>query len=177
MVFGVMEGWLEEQLRKHAAVSAAGGNVYDSLALRSALASVLLLKGQHSDAAAMYQEIFDSAQISLPENHPEIGALHDLPSSLCLQEHPSVKPFFTITCCPPHLNFLKSPGGHCVAVTAALNLAGAFVKLGRFQDALHMCMKSLEFQRQLKLKGLLPDNHPDIGSSRALVVDLELPRR
>ena len=83
MVFGVMEGWLEEQLRKHAAVSAADGNVYDCLALRSALASVLLLKGQHSDAAAMYQEIFDSAQVSLPQNHPQIGALHALPSSLC----------------------------------------------------------------------------------------------
>ena len=95
MVFGVMEGWLEEQLRKHAAVSAAGGNVYDSLALRSALASVLLLKGQHSDvldAAAMYQEIFDSAQVSLPQNHPQIGALHALPSSLCLQKKISAKP-------------------------------------------------------------------------------------
>ena len=74
MVFGVMEGWMEEQLRKQAAASAAEGSVYDSLALRSALASVMLLKGQCAEAAAMYEEILESAQRDLPDkNHPEIG--------------------------------------------------------------------------------------------------------
>jgi hypothetical protein len=45
------------------------------------------------------------------------------------------------------------------ALGAAMsNLAAAYSDLGRYQDALAMQEKTLEFQRRV-----LPENHPDIG--------------
>jgi hypothetical protein len=40
------------------------------------------------------------------------------------------------------------------------NLAGMYSYLGRYQDALAMNEKTLEFRRRV-----LPENHPDIGIS------------
>ena len=40
------------------------------------------------------------------------------------------------------------------------NVAATYSDLGRYQDALVMQEKTLEFQRRV-----LPENHPDIGAS------------
>ena len=40
------------------------------------------------------------------------------------------------------------------------NLSTTYAYLGRYQDALVMQEKTLEFQRRV-----LPENHPDIGAS------------
>ena len=46
------------------------------------------------------------------------------------------------------------------------NLASAYSCLGRYQDALVMGEKALEFKRRV-----LPENHPDIGSVMTSLAD------
>ena len=44
-----------------------------------------------------------------------------------------------------------------------LNTANAYIALGRYEDALHISKKVLDFQRRV-----LPENHPDIGEHPTL---------
>ncbi len=48
----------------------------------------------------------------------------------------------------------------CALGTAMSNLALTYSALGRYQDALAMQEKTLEFLRRV-----LPENHPDIGAT------------
>jgi hypothetical protein len=45
------------------------------------------------------------------------------------------------------------------------NLTRLYIKLGRYQDAVAMGEKALEFRRRV-----LPANHPDIGAARYILV-------
>ena len=46
-------------------------------------------------------------------------------------------------------------------------LASVCYELGRYQDALVLCEKTLEFQRRV-----LPENHPNIGATSWFCLDL-----
>jgi hypothetical protein len=73
MVLGVMEGWMEEQLRGQAAASAAAGHEKRATEWSTTLATVLGQQGRHEEAAEIYEASIKVYQSLLPENHPSIG--------------------------------------------------------------------------------------------------------
>jgi hypothetical protein len=73
MVFGVMEGWMEERLRGQAAASAAAGNEEGVMGWSSTLANILLEQGRQDEAVVIYEADLKYRRRVLPENHPDIG--------------------------------------------------------------------------------------------------------
>ena len=73
MVFGVMEGWMEERLRGQAAASAAAGDEEGAMAWNATLANILLQQGRQDEAVVIYEADFKYRRRVLPENHPDIG--------------------------------------------------------------------------------------------------------
>jgi len=74
MVFGVMEGWMEERLRGQAAASAAAGD-WNAMIWNSLLARMLFDQGRHDEAVVLREAILDGLRRVLPEDHPNIGAM------------------------------------------------------------------------------------------------------
>jgi hypothetical protein len=73
MVFGVMEGWMEERLRVQAVASAAAGEKELAMGLNVALANILHDQGRHDEAVVIYEADMKYRRRVLPENHPDIG--------------------------------------------------------------------------------------------------------
>jgi hypothetical protein len=73
MVFGVMEGWMEEQLRWHAAASAAAGDERGAMGWNSTLATILGQQGRHDEAVVICEVVLKDMRRVLPQNHPSIG--------------------------------------------------------------------------------------------------------
>jgi hypothetical protein len=73
MVFGVMEGWMEERLRGQAAASAAAGDEEGAMGWNETLAAILLEQGRHNEAVLICEAVLKSRRRVLPENHPNIG--------------------------------------------------------------------------------------------------------
>jgi hypothetical protein len=72
MVFGVLEEWMEGQLRAQAA-SCEAGDENETMTWRATLASVLSDQGRHADALAMRQSVLELRRRTLPVDHPDIG--------------------------------------------------------------------------------------------------------
>ncbi len=134
MVFGVMEGWMEEQLRGQAAASAAAGDEKGAMGWNATLAAVFSEQGRHDEAVVICEAVFEFRRRTLPQNHLQIGLM--------------VVVFFDLTC-----NLTRSDSDQAMS-----NLALAYSALGRHQDALVLKEKTLEFRRRV-----LPKNHPDMG--------------
>jgi hypothetical protein len=75
MVFGVMEGWMEEQLRGQAAASAAAGDEMGAMVWNATLAAILLDQGRHDEAVVIFEADLKYRRRVLPENHPDIGVM------------------------------------------------------------------------------------------------------
>ena len=75
MVFGVMEGWMEEQLRGQAAASVAAGDEEGTNAWNTTLANVFTLQGRNDEAAVMYEAVLKFCRRAYPENHQMIGVI------------------------------------------------------------------------------------------------------
>ncbi len=118
MVFGVMEGWMEEQLRCQAAASAAAGCENDSMRWNGALATLLQQQGRSDEAVVLFEACMEYCRRSLPEHDYVRGKM-----SLCC---------FTIGFTPSIVGSMMN------------NLGQVYAKLGRFQDALVMYEKTLE---------------------------------
>jgi len=73
MVFGVMEGWMEEQLRGQAAARAAAGDEEEAMGWNATLAAILDEQGRHDKAVVIYEAVLKYRRRVLPENHPQIG--------------------------------------------------------------------------------------------------------
>ena len=73
MVFGVMEGWMEERLRGQAAASAAAGDEEGAMVWNATLAIILSYQGRHDEAVVIYEADLKYRRRVLPENHPDIG--------------------------------------------------------------------------------------------------------
>ena len=73
MVFGVMEGWMEERLRGQAAASAAAGDEKEAVGWNATLAAILLDQGRHDEAVVIWEAVLKHRRRVLPENHPDIG--------------------------------------------------------------------------------------------------------
>ena len=73
MVFGVLEEWMEGQLRAQVASCEKSGEDEEAMAWTATLASMLAAQGRHSDALAMRERVLEFRRRVLPENHPDIG--------------------------------------------------------------------------------------------------------
>ena len=73
MVFGVLEEWMEGQLRAQAASCEETGEDEEAMDWRATLASVLSDQGRHSEALAMQESVLEFRRRVLPAEHPAIG--------------------------------------------------------------------------------------------------------
>jgi hypothetical protein len=74
MVFGVMEGWMEERLRGQAAASAAAGDEREAMGWSAVLAAITVKQGRFDEAVVLFEAVLKYRQRVLPENHLDIGA-------------------------------------------------------------------------------------------------------
>jgi hypothetical protein len=73
MVFGVMEEWMEKEIRMQVAVNLAAGDEMDAFAWQVTLANVLSEQGKHSDALILYEKNLEFRQRVAPQEHLNIG--------------------------------------------------------------------------------------------------------
>ena len=73
MVFGVLEEWMEGQLRAQVASCEAAGEDVEVMEWNQTLALVLSQQGRHADALAMREQVLEFQRRVLPANHPSIG--------------------------------------------------------------------------------------------------------
>jgi len=73
MVFGVLEEWMEGQLRAQAASCEEAGEDAEAMEWNQTLALVLSQQGRHADALAMCERVLEFRRRVLPANHPDIG--------------------------------------------------------------------------------------------------------
>jgi hypothetical protein len=76
MVFGVLEEWMEGQLRAQVASCEETSENKEAMRWTATLASVLSDQGRPSDALvilAMQEKVLEFRRRVLPENHPDIG--------------------------------------------------------------------------------------------------------
>ena len=73
MVFGVLEEWMEGQLRGKAASCEEAGEDAEAIKWNQTLALVLSEQGRHADALALREKVLEFRRRVLPEDHPNIG--------------------------------------------------------------------------------------------------------
>jgi hypothetical protein len=73
MVFGVLEEWMEGQLRGKAASCEEAGEYAEAMDWNQTIALVLSEQGRHADALAMSERVLEFQRRVLPANHPDIG--------------------------------------------------------------------------------------------------------
>ena len=73
MVFGVLEAWMEGQLRAQVASREAAGEDAEVMEWNQTLALVLSQQGRHADALAMGERVLEFRRRVLPADHPDIG--------------------------------------------------------------------------------------------------------
>ena len=73
MVFGVMEGWMEEQLRVQVAANVAAGNEAIAMEWNSTLALVLYEQGRLDEALVIIEAVLKFRQSVMPDDHVAIG--------------------------------------------------------------------------------------------------------
>ena len=73
MVFGMLEEWMEGQLRAQVASSEEAGDDAGVMEWNQTLALVLMQQGRHADALAMLERVLEFQRRVLPANHPSIG--------------------------------------------------------------------------------------------------------
>ena len=74
MVFGVMEGCMEEQLRGQASANAAAGDHIIAMFWNGQLSSILSKQGRNGEAVVFQEANLKHLPRVVPENHPNIGA-------------------------------------------------------------------------------------------------------
>ena len=133
MVFGVLEGWMERQLRDKVASCEGDGKKEEAMEWNHVLAKVLMQQGRHAEALAIFESLLHVYQRSLSEIYLGKGD-YSLRSAALI--------------------------GALIGEAAAVmdNISVAYLELGRPADALAMGEKSLE-----SLRRVLPENHPILG--------------
>ena len=73
MVFGVLEEWIEGQLRAQAASREEAGEEAEATKWKGTLARVLGDQGNYDDARVIQESVLEFRRRVLPEDHPSIG--------------------------------------------------------------------------------------------------------
>jgi hypothetical protein len=73
MVFGVLEEWMEGQLRGKAASCEEAGEYEEAMKWKQTIALVFLEQGRHADALAMMEQVLEFRRRVLPADHLDIG--------------------------------------------------------------------------------------------------------
>ena len=73
MVFGVLEEWMEGQLRAQVASCEEAGEDVEAMEWNYTLALVFLQQGRHADALVMFERVLEFRRRVLPADHPDIG--------------------------------------------------------------------------------------------------------
>ena len=73
MVFGVMEEWMEGEMREQIAVRMAAGDEEGAMGWNATLSLVLEQQGRYADALALKEKVLEFRRRVLPEDHPGIG--------------------------------------------------------------------------------------------------------
>ena len=73
MVFGVLEEWMEGQLRAQVASCEEAGDDAEAMEWNHTLSLVLSQQGRDADALAMKEQVLKFGRRVLPANHPSIG--------------------------------------------------------------------------------------------------------
>ncbi len=73
MVFGVLEKWMEGQLRVQVASCEEAGENEEAMMWNLTLALVLIQQGRHANALPMFERVLDFFRRELPGNHFVIG--------------------------------------------------------------------------------------------------------
>jgi hypothetical protein len=76
MVFGVLEEWMEGQLRTQTALCEEAGEEMEAMEWTATLGRVLSDQGRSCEALALQERVLEFARRVLPENHPNIGEGH-----------------------------------------------------------------------------------------------------
>jgi hypothetical protein len=74
MVFGVMEGWMEERLRGQSAACAAAGHEEEAMGWNEVLATILSKQGRLEKAVVLFEAVLNFRQRVMPNNYEAIGA-------------------------------------------------------------------------------------------------------
>ena len=69
MVLGVMEGLMEERLRRQLAASAAAGDDYEAMSWKNSLGSLLGCQGRHEESVVLHEAVY----AMLPKNNLSRG--------------------------------------------------------------------------------------------------------
>ncbi len=73
MVFGVLEQWMEGQLRMQVASCEEAGENEEAMELNRTLALVLSYQGRYADALPMFENVLEFQRRVLSADHPDIG--------------------------------------------------------------------------------------------------------
>jgi len=78
MVFQVLEGWMEGELRAQAAAELEAGREAEAMDWNAVLAAVFLQQGRHDDALLLQEKVLDVLRRVLPEDDPKFGEFQEL---------------------------------------------------------------------------------------------------
>jgi hypothetical protein len=78
MVFGVMEEWMNGEMRQQVEARLAAGDEEGAMWWNAALAHVLSKQGRHADTLALREKVLEFRRRVLPEDHPHIGEIDGL---------------------------------------------------------------------------------------------------
>ena len=152
MVFGVLEEWMEGQLRAQVAACMCSGDINHAMEWSGTLGTLFAEQGRQDEAIALLEEELEYNRRVLPANHPRIGAnLHILAA-----EYRTVGRFHDAIAMGERALVLL-PVTHPARLTAVANLAGTYRAVGRDADALPMAKSVLD--------SYLRVNDPDTGGA------------
>jgi hypothetical protein len=78
MVFGVIEGWMEGEMREQIAARPAAGDEDAAIAWTESLYLVMGQQGSHDEALEMGEKMLEFRRRILPEVHPDMYEFHVL---------------------------------------------------------------------------------------------------
>ena len=73
LVFGVMEEWMEGEMKQQVALMLASGDEEGAMGWNETLSLVLGEQGRHADALVLREKVLEFRRRVLPEDHPSIG--------------------------------------------------------------------------------------------------------
>jgi hypothetical protein len=142
MVFGVLEEWMEGQLREQVNTSLAAGDQLAAMCWKTNLANVLSGQGRFQEAADINEDIMKCYRRVLPSNSPLLGTFYSGFSHSVLIQIVCIMLF--------------------VSGDAMNNLAVQYSNLGRIQDAVVLQEETLLLRQRLFEQ--IPEYQPLIGT-------------